>query len=89
MLEEKEENKTIDHSANSDRQNTVDKTTDILGLSPTIGQNIAAFLEAKAFMGLQFSAVNRELPPFSDRAYAQSEVLSVDFDYFKCNNEEV
>jgi predicted component of type VI protein secretion system len=80
MFEEKEKNKTICQNANSVEQNTVDKTTDILKLASTIGQDITAFLNAKVFVEVHFSAVNLWLPPFSDSPRAQSEILSIGFD---------
>ena len=57
MTEENEESKPIDQNTNSDRQNTVDKTTDILRPASRT-MNVIVFLSAKAFSGFQFSAAN-------------------------------
>jgi hypothetical protein len=88
MTEGKEKNKTIGQNANGDEQNTVDKTTDILRLASTIRQNIAAFSEAKAFVGLQFSSVNLGVHPFSDFQCAQFEIWFFGSD-FQMQDEEV
>jgi hypothetical protein len=78
MSEEKEENKTIYQNATGNRQNTVDRTIDVLRLSSTIIQNIIVFLSAGTCLEFQFSAANLLLHPFSDNPCARSEILSIE-----------
>jgi len=86
MLEEKEKNGTSNKNADSNNENIIDKTIDVLRLVSTIGQSIAGFLGAMAFVELELSAVNSWL---SARHSERFEYYPLDTVDFNCKKKEV